>query len=489
MASPRSPSQSSLALLTDLYQLTMAYAYWKSGMRRTEAVFQLSFRVSPFGGEYALAAGLEPALEFLEAFRFDDDDLAYLAGLRSGEGALLFDAAFLDALGDLALECDVDAVPEGTLVFPHEPLLRVRGPILQAQLLETSLLNQINFPTLIATKASRVCRAARGDPVLEFGLRRAQGRDGGLSASRAAYIGGCTATSNLLAGRYFGIPVRGTHAHSFVMAFSDELAAFRAYADAQPDNCVLLVDTYHSLAGVERAIEVGRALRERGRTLVGIRLDSGNLAELAGAARRRLDAAGFEKTAIVASSDLDEYAIDELKRAGAPIDIWGVGTRLATAHGEPALSGVYKLAAVREPGDAWRHPVKLSDESAKTSHPGVHQVRRYLEGGAFEADVIYDLEHPPEGQCTSVAASGRSEQRRFAEDAEFEDLLVPVVRGGLRVWDPPALEAVRARSFDQCERFFAGVARRGEGSSYPVGFELGLHRRNAERIRAARVKS
>ena len=275
-------------LLTDLYQLTMSAAYWKSGRAEQEAVFHLFFRKLPFGGGYAVAAGLADAVEFLRNFRFEADDLAYLATLTGNDGSPLFGPGFLDYLGKLRMTCDVDAIPEGTVVFPHEPLVRIRGPILQGQLFETALLNVINFQTLIATKAARVCHAANGEPVLEFGLRRAQGPDGAVMASRAAYIGGCASTSNVLAGRRFGIPVRGTHAHSWVMSFDTELEAFRTYADAMPHNCTFLVDTYDTLDGVRHAIEVGRALRERGSKLAGIRLDSGDLAWLSVEARKLL---------------------------------------------------------------------------------------------------------------------------------------------------------------------------------------------------------
>jgi len=257
--------KSSLALLTDLYQLTMAYGYWKTGKQDQQAVFHLFFRKHPFGGGFTVAAGLATVVEYLEGLRFDSEDLAYLSGLRGNDEQPLFETAFLDGLAQMRLACDVSAVPEGTIVFPHEPLLRVTGPLLQAQLLETALLNIVNFQTLIATKAARVALAARGEPVLEFGLRRAQGIDGALAASRAAYLGGCSATSNVLAGRFFGIPVRGTHAHSWVMCFDDELEAFRSYARAMPNNCVFLVDTYNTLRGPGRAQRLRAPDSRRGR--------------------------------------------------------------------------------------------------------------------------------------------------------------------------------------------------------------------------------
>ncbi|MFP6639848.1 MAG: nicotinate phosphoribosyltransferase, partial [Myxococcota bacterium] len=318
------------ALLTDLYQLTMAQGYWRSGRAGDEAVFHLFFRTLPFRGGYAIAAGLASVVERVEAFRFEAEETDYLATLEGNDGQPLFETEFLAYLRLLRFEGDLDALPEATVCFPHEPLLRMRGPIVAAQILETALLNVVNFQTLVATKAARVCQAAQGEPVLEFGLRRAQGVDGALSASRAAYLGGCASTSNVLAGQQYGIPVKGTHAHSWVMLFESELEAFQAYARAMPNNCVFLVDTYDTLRGVECAIEVGRALREEGHELVGIRLDSGDLAALSIEARRLLDGAGFESASIVASNDLDEGAIEELKERGARIGVWGVGTKLAT---------------------------------------------------------------------------------------------------------------------------------------------------------------
>jgi nicotinate phosphoribosyltransferase len=297
--------------------------------------------------------------------------LEFLATLTGDDGKPLFESAFLEYLRALRFTCDVDAIPEGTVAFPHEPLLRITGPILQCQLLETALLNLINFQSLIATKAARVCLATQGEPVLEFGLRRAQGLDGGLAASRAAYIGGCAATSNVLAGKTFDIPVRGTHAHSWVMAFDDEREAFSAYAKAMPNNCVFLVDTYDTLEGVRRAVETGKWLRERGHEMVGIRLDSGDLAWLSVEARKILDNGGFPKALIVASNDLDEHIIASLKAQGAQINVWGVGTKLITAFDQPALGGVYKLGAIRGDDGRWVYKVKLSEQAAKVSTPGI----------------------------------------------------------------------------------------------------------------------
>jgi len=461
----------SLALLTDLYQLTMAYAYWHAGLREREAVFHLYFRGQPYRGGFSVACGLDRVLDYLERFGFDEEDLAYLARLPGADGRPLFAPGFLDELRGLRLSVEVDALPEGTVVFPHEPLLRVKGPILQGQILETALLSAINFETLIATKAARMSLAARGEPILEFGLRRAQGFDGALSASRAAYVGGCTATSNVLAGRLFGIPVRGTHAHSWVMAFDDEPAAFEAYARAMPNNTVLLVDTYDTLQGVQRAIETGRRLRERGHELLGIRLDSGDLAYLSIEARRLLDEAGFTRTAIVASNELDEATIDSLKQQEAAINIWGVGTRLVTGDGQGALGGVYKLSAVRDPGGSWQHRLKLSEQVFKVSTPGIQQVRRYTQGGEFVADMIYEAELGVPAEGWMVDPTDLTRRRPIPAGENWEDLLVPVFREGRVVGPRPALEAVRARVQQQLKSLHPGIKRFVNPHAYPVGLE------------------
>jgi nicotinate phosphoribosyltransferase len=465
----------SLALLTDLYQLTMAYGYWQSGTWTKEAVFHLHFRKPPFGSGFTVACGLEAAIDFVECFRFGGDDLDYLAGLEGDDGGALFAPAFLDMLRTMEFTCDVDAIPEGTVVFPHEPLVRVRGPILQCQLLETPLLNLINFQTLIATKAARVCLAAQGEPVLEFGLRRAQGIDGGLSASRAAYAGGCAGTSNVLAGKIFDIPVKGTHAHSWVLSFDTEREAFAAYARALPNNCVFLVDTYHSLEGVRNAVRVGRWLREHGHRMAGIRLDSGDLAYLSIEARKILDAAGFADAQILASSELDEHLIESLKLQGAKIVVWGVGTRLVTGHDDPALGGVYKLTALREgAGQPWKYKVKLSEQAVKVSTPGILQVRRFHSGAELAGDMIFDVELGAPAAPTLVDPGDLTRRKEIHAGTAFEDLLVPVFRQGRRVYDPPPLVEVRRRVAGQLASFHPGVKRLVNPHLYPVGLELGL---------------
>ena len=474
MAVPTDLYRPSLALLTDFYEITMAAAAWKSGIAGEEAAFTVSFRKNPFQGGFTIAAGLGPVIEHLARYRFDDSDLAYLASQQDGRGAPLFEQGFLDHLAGLRLEIDLDAVPEGTAVFPWEPVLRVKGPIIPCLLLETSLLALVNFQSLIATKAARVCLAAGDAPVLEFGARRAQGFDGAVSASRAAYLGGCAATSNALAGKLFGIPVKGTVSHAWVMLFDDECEAFRAYAAAMPGNCVLLVDTYDSLEGVEHAIETGRWLRENGGELSGIRLDSGDLAWLSQEARRRLDEAGFEQTAILASNELDERIIDSLREQGARIAVWGVGTRLVTGADDGALGGVYKLGAVRRPGGAWIHRVKLSEQAGKTSVPGLLQVRRYRRDGEYLADCIYDEltglpDHP-----VIVDPLDHTRRREIPADVPGEDLLRPVFRRGELVYERPPLAASRQRTSDELAHLHAGVKRFVNPHQFPAGLERNL---------------
>ena len=473
-------------LLTDLYQLTMAYGYWKKQMLRHEAIFHLSFRQQPFNGGYAIACGLTDAIDFLQNFEFRSDDLAYLAELHGSDGVPLFESKFLDYLQTLRFACDIDAIPEGNVVFPHEPLLRVSGSLLQCQLFETALLNIINFQTLIATKSARICLAAKGAPVIEFGLRRAHGPDGALAASRAAYIGGCVATSNVLAGKVFGIPVRGTHAHSWVMSFQTEYEAFAAYAEVMPGNCVFLVDTYDSIEGIRHAVEVGRHLRSIGKDLAGIRLDSGDLSYLSIVARGILDQAGFNRTQIMASNDLDEHVIASLNEQGAMIDLWGVGTKLVTAFDQPALGGVYKLGAIRSGNGPWERKVKLSEQAAKVSNPGSLQVRRFEDHREYLADMIYDeLEGAPTGR-TIVDIADVTIHKKVPGSARYHDLLVPIFRRGNLVYERPSIHETRALAQSELGRFYTGVKRLLNPHIYPVGLELGLYEIKSRLMQEAR---
>lgn len=474
-------------MMTDLYQLTMAQAYLDAGMADTEGSFHLSFRQNPFKGGFTVAAGLEQAVDWLLAWKFDAADIDYLAQREGSDGGRLFSADFLAWLGEIRFAADVDAVPEGTIVFPNEPLVRVTGPLPICQLVETALLTFVNFQSLIATKAARVRLAAGSDTVLEFGLRRAQGPDGGLSASRAAYLGGCDATSNVLAGQRFGIPVAGTHAHSWVMAFDTEPEAFEAYARALPNNVTLLVDTYDTLDGVRNAVAVGRRLRESGHELKGVRIDSGDLAWLSIRARQILDEAGFPDTAIVASNELDENLIASLKRQGAAIDVWGVGTKLVTGWDQPALGGVYKLSAVCRPGEEWIPRVKVSEQAAKVTTPGVVGVRRYRRAdGSLAGDMVYDVNRPPAQEPTMVDPADATRRKTFTVDEACEELLVSVIRRGQPVWQAPELPQVRRRTIDGLERLDPSITRFLNPHSYPVGIERGLHDLRAALVMAAR---
>lgn len=466
-------------LLTDLYQLTMAQGYWESGKTEEEACFHAYFRDYPFKGGYAIACGMAQIADMVDGYRFSEDDLAYLATLDAPGGGKLFKAGFIDYLRDFSLKVDIDAVPEGTVVFPHEPLVRVCGPIMDCQLLETALLNCVNFQTLVATKAARVCLAAQS-PVAEFGLRRAQGAGGGLWASRAAVVGGCASTSNVLAGKLFDIPVSGTHAHSWVMAFSDELTAFRAYAEAFPTNCVLLVDTYDVERGIDNAITVGLEMRERGQRLAGIRIDSGDLAWLAKLARRKLDDAGLSDTGIVLSNDLDEHTIHSIREQGAKVDSWGVGTKLATCYDQPTLGGVYKLSATRMPGDAqWTDRLKISESAVKLTVPGVLNVRRYYsDDGRIAGDMVYDITRPVDSRQVIVDPFDDLRQKKLA-GKRFEVLLQPLARKGKTVLDSAQRSAMKAR-----ERAQGSLATLDESQkrmlyphTYPVGLEVGLSER------------
>lgn len=465
---------SGLTLLTDLYQLTMAQGYWRAGMEYTQASFTMFIRNNPFGGGYTIACGIDQLADLVERFSFTDDDRAYLSSIPAPGGGMLFSHEFLDYLSALKLTVDIDTVPEGTLVFPREPIVRVNGPILQCQLLETALLNGINFQSLIATKAARVCQAAQG-PVAAFGLRRAQGPDGGISSDRAAYIGGCSSVANVLAGKRYGIPVSGTHAHSWVMAFSSELEAFRSYAHEFPTNCILLVDTFDVMQGVRNAITVGLEMRERGDRLIGIRIDSGDLAWLSKRARAMLDEAGLEEVTIVASNSLDEYTITSLKEQGARIDAWGVGTRLATAYDQPALGGVYKLSAIRHGEGAWEPRLKISEQTVKLTIPGVQGLRRYYrEDGTLAGDMIYDMNEVPRRGDEVIVHPLDPTQRKDLSNRRFEEILAPLVRHG-ELLDREDIATVRARAATQLTLIDPSIRRFTNPHPYPAGIEQGLY--------------
>jgi nicotinate phosphoribosyltransferase len=457
------------ALLTDLYELTMLAGYLEEGMTGTPAVFDLFFRTNPYQGGYAVFAGLEPALDYLEGLRFTGDDLDYLRGLG------IFRPRFLDYLREFRFRGTVTAPPEGTVVFANEPLLTVEGSLAEAQFVETALLNIINFQTLAATKGARINHASGGGAVIEFGLRRAQGPDGALSVARAAYVGGVRSTSNVLAGKTFAIPVRGTHAHSWIMAFPDELTAFRAYAEVFPEGCILLVDTYDTLkSGLPNALTVARELRAAGHEMAGVRIDSGDLAFLSREARRMFDEAGFPGVKIVASNELDEFIIDSLRNEGGRVDIYGVGTKLATCMGEGggALGGVYKLVRI---GDEPK--LKVTSDIAKATLPDRKRVvRAVAPDGAFIQDVIAlpgddvkpgDTVYDPVNPLRHVA---------IPADARFEDIRSIVMTEGRRTSRTvPSLDEMADRCADQLRRLPPGCLRFIHPHLYKVSISAGLN--------------
>lgn len=455
-------------LLTDLYELTMLSGYLEEGMADTPAVFDLFFRHNPFEGGYAVFAGLEPALDYLEQLAFTDEELAYLGSLS------LFRESFLTFLQKFRFRGRVTAPPEGTVVFANEPLLTVEGTLAEAQFVETALLNIINFQTLVATKAARITHAAHEGTVLEFGLRRAQGPDGGLSVARAACVGGVMSTSNVLAGMCFGLPVRGTHAHSWIMAFADELTAFRKYAEVFPDSTILLVDTYDTMAsGVPNAIVVARELREQGHELVGIRIDSGDLAYLSRKARRLLDEAGFPGVKIVASNELDEYVIDAIRDDGGCVDIYGVGTKLAACMGEGggALGGVYKLVRV---GD--RPRLKVTSDIAKATLPDrKHLLRAMAPDGSFIQDVISLADESVQPGDMVFDPVNPLQHKDIPQIARLVDIRTVVMDQGRRTAAREPLDAMAARSAEQLRKLPAGSLRFINPHRYKVSMSHGLN--------------
>lgn len=428
-----------LTMLTDLYQLTMMYGYFREGMQKNEGIFDLFFRPKE-DIVYAIMAGTESVVNYINDLHFSEDDIAYLRTLK------LFDENFLAYLRTFRFTGELYAMPEGTVVFPYEPLVRVRAPIMEAQLIETAMLTFVNHQTLIATKSSRICYAANGDSVLEFGLRRAQGADAAIYGARAAIIGGCNATSNVLTGQMFDIPVSGTHAHSWVMSFPDEVSAFRAYAKIFPDSCLLLVDTYDTLrSGVPNAITVFKELRAAGYEPKGIRLDSGDLAYLSKKARAMLDAAGFPNAVIAASSDLDEFLIRDLKTQGACISVWGVGTRLITSEGNPALGGVYKMSGEVVNGTLVPK-IKISDNPAKVTNPGYKKVfRLYDRDGMAVADLIaLEYETIDTSKPLRIFDPVQTYKNMTLTDFTVRELLVPIFVGGKQVYECPDIHEIAA---------------------------------------------
>ncbi|BCJ88045.1 nicotinate phosphoribosyltransferase [Effusibacillus dendaii] len=458
------------ALLTDLYQLTMMYGYYKSGRMNQKAVFELFYRKNPCGNGFAIAAGLEQVVVFLTGLQFTAEDIDYLRSIQ------LFDEGFLEELRRFRFTGTVYAVEEGTVVFPSVPLLRFEGRIFELQLIESACLSFINHQTLIATKAARIVQATRGDMYdhlhqsVEFGLRRAQNADAATFGSRAAFIGGFAGTSNVYAGQNFGIPVVGTHSHSWIQSFPSELEAFRAYAATYPDRTTLLVDTYDTLkSGVPNAITVARELREKGRELLGVRLDSGDVAWLSKEVRRMLDAAGFPDVKILASGDLNEYVVRDMMLQGARVDIWCFGTALITGDDCPALGGVYKLVAKEEDG-MMIPKIKVSENPEKITNPGYKRtVRLYLEDGTATADLIMlaDEKLDP-SQPLTLFHPIHTYKRKTIRNFKVEELLVPILQNGEIVYELPDLEQIKKRAESQLDSMPREIKRPINPHSYHV---------------------
>ena len=434
-----------MSLLTDFYELTMMQGYFDAGSHDKTVVFDVFYRVNPSGNGFAIAAGLEQVIDYIKNLRFSEDDINYLASLNT------FSKEFLDYLKGFKFTGNIYAIPEGTVVFPTEPLVRVTAPIIEAQIIEAAMLNIINHQSLIATKASRVVWAAEGDAVMEFGLRRAQGPDAGIYGARAAIIGGCAGTSNVLTGKMFGVPILGTHAHSWVMSFPSEIEAFRHYAKTFPGACTFLVDTYDTLrSGVPNAIKMFKEMQEAGIELknYGIRLDSGDLAYLSKKARKMLDEAGFTDAKITASSDLDENLIMSLKLQGAKINNWGVGTKLITSDDCPSFGGVYKLAAESDGNGEFIPKIKLSNNPSKVTNPGIKKVMRFYDKatGKIKADLIcLDDEQYNENERIKLFDHMAKWKKMILKPGEYtiRELLVPVFKNGECVYTSPSVNEIK----------------------------------------------
>ena len=450
-----------LTLLTDLYQLTMMNGYRRCKLDERRAVFDIFYRGSG-GYSYAIAAGLEQAIDYILNLHFDDSDIAYLRSLK------IFDEDFLKALETFEFTGDVKAVPEGTMVSPYEPILTVSAPLWQAQLVETALLTFVNHQTLIATKAARLKECTK-NKISEFGLRRAQGPDAGIYGARAACIGGCRTTSNVVAGKLFGIPVTGTHSHSWVMSFDTELEAFEKYAEIYPDNCLLLVDTYDTLkSGVPNAIKVFDKLKAQGHKPVGIRLDSGDLAYLSRKARVMLDEAGHEDCLIFATNDLDEDILLALNSQDAKIDVYGIGTKLITSYNNASLGGVYKLCALEEDGNLVPK-IKVSNSHEKTTNPGVKKIVRIFKDGMAQADLIcledetFDTSKP-----LTIFHPEQTWKKTTFTDYELKELMVPIFKDGKLVYDMPTLKEICDREDKSIDSFFPEYRRVVNTQEYKV---------------------
>ncbi len=480
-------SKRNLTLLTDFYQLTMMNGYLKHKDKEEVAVFDVFFRQNGFI-TYSIVGGLEQVVDYILNLHFDEEDINYLKGLN------VFDQEFLDYLKDFKFTGDVYAVPEGTVIFPGEPILTVKAPVMQAQLVETAILNIMNFQTLIATKAAKICYSAKGDAVMEFGLRRAQAPDAGVYGARAAIIGGCSSTSNVLAGQMFGVPVSGTHAHSWVMNFEDEYTAFMEYAKKYPDKCTLLVDTFDTLKqGVPNAIKVFDWLKANGHKPVGIRLDSGDLSYLSKKARVMLDNAGHTDVKICASGDLDEYSIYSLKNQGAKIDLWGVGTKLITSADMPALGGVYKLCAIIDKNGVVTPKIKISETVEKITNPGIKNTYRIYdkETGKAEADMIYLRSEEPIDQTKPLVLTHPTERWKKIkfENYYVKSLQVDVIKDGKLVYKLPSLSEIKRHAKEELESFWDEYKRLDKPHIYKVDLSDGLYELKKEMLDVIKNKN
>lgn len=454
----------SLSLHTDLYQINMAKTYWNDGIHHRKAVFEVFFRKMPFKNGFAVFAGLERIIQYLTNFRFTKSDIDYL------RETLLYEEAFLDYLSELSFTGTIHSVSEGELVFANEPIIRVEASLAEAQLIETAILNIVNYQTLIATKAARMKQVVGEELLLEFGSRRAQEMDAAIWGTRAAYIGGFDATSNVRAGKLFGIPVAGTHAHSMIQAYRDEYTAFLKYAESHRD-CVFLVDTYDTLkTGVPTAIRVAKELGDR-INFIGIRLDSGDMAFLSKKARKMLDDAGFKDAKIVASSDLDEYTILHLKSQGAKIDIWGVGTKLITAYDQPALGAVYKIVSIEDENGEMQDTIKISSNTEKVTTPGRKKVYRIINKitGKAEGDYItlYD-EYPEEEKTIKMFHPVHTYVSKYVSDFEAKHLLAPIIVDGTLVYELPKLSKIKKDVQENLELLWEEYKRSLNPEAYPV---------------------
>ncbi|WP_409252666.1 nicotinate phosphoribosyltransferase [Bacillus sp. SCS-153A] len=454
----------SLALHTDLYQINMAKTYWEDGIHNKKAVFELFFRKLPFGNGYAVFAGLEKVIRFIENFHFSETDIEYL---REEVG---YEEEFLHYLKDMRFTGSVRSMKEGELAFGNEPMIRVEAPLAQAQLLETALLNIVNFQTLIATKAARIREVVGNEVVMEFGTRRAQEMDAAIWGTRAAYIGGFNATSNVRAGKLFGIPVAGTHAHSMVQAYRDDYTSFKKYAETHKD-CVFLVDTYDTLkSGVPAAIRVAKEMGDK-INFKGIRLDSGDMAYLSKRAREMLDEAGFPEAGIVASNDLDEYTILNLKAQGAKIDTWGIGTKLITGYDQPALGAVYKLVSIENENGEMTDTIKISSNAEKVSTPGLKNVYRIINktSGKSEGDYItLEEENPQKEDRIKMFHPVHTFISKFVTNFEAKDLHTDIFKDGNLIYETPSLQEIREYFQESIEVLWDEYKRLMNPEDYPV---------------------